>query len=241
MNYDLIGTKVNRQDKQAEILAQFRKAGDTVSITDALLNIGRGGSDVLVFLAEEGVQRKFYIEVLCDRWGKPVKDEDVVEWTVDKGNKDEFKQKMNARLMREMVRRGDGARFTDRYSAVVRNGCIHVDRKAAVQLLNLHGVAHTGSPLSRLREVGSAEKIMPDGETGHVHNWRFMEIPASEYAEREEAAKLKELEAKKKAKEKKVRQQKADKGVKVPTAQDSTTASKVNPVPVETPGPLTTE
>ncbi|MCK4306514.1 MAG: hypothetical protein KAY24_19890 [Candidatus Eisenbacteria sp.] len=188
MDYDLIGTKVSRKSKQTEILMQFRKDGDEVSITDALLNIERGGSDVLVFLAEEGVQRKFYIRVLCDRWGNPVEDGDIVEWTVDKGNKDEFKQKMNARVMREMARRGEGDRFFERYLAVVKNGCIHVDRKAAVQLLNLHGVAEAGAPLSRLREVGSADKIMPDGKTGRVHNWRYQEISVDEYAELEKAA-----------------------------------------------------
>lgn len=201
MNYDLIATKVGRADKQDEILRQFKQAGDAVTITDALLNIKRGGSDILVFLAKEGVQRMFYIRVLCDRWGNPVKDKDTVEWTVDKGNKDEFDQKRNARQMREMSRRGHGERFIDRFSAEVKHGCIYVDRKAAVQLLNLHGVAYkSGDPLSRLRERGSAKKIMPNGKTGQVHNWRFMEVPASEYAELEATAKKKSGRKKKAAK-----------------------------------------
>ena len=218
MDYDLIGTKVSRKSKQTEILMQFRKDGNEVSITDALLNVERGGSDVLVFLAEEGVQRKFYIRVLCDRWGNPVEDGDVVEWTVDKGNKDEFKQKMNARVMREMARRGEGDRFFERYSAIVKHGCIHVDRKAAVQLLNLHGVAAAGAPLSRLREVGSADKIMPDGKMGRVHNWRYQEISADEYAEIEKAAEEKN-----------------------PHRQNKETDKAAKPGAKPTPGPLATK
>lgn len=180
INYDAVAVMPTRSGRQETVLRQFEN-NDYVCITDALVNIGRGGVEVLVLLSKEHIQRKYTLRVLCDRWGDPVSDGNKIEWTINKGNRDRFGNKVNSRQIFEATRRGQGEQFIERYSAIVRDGCIRVSRKAAVQLLNLHGVSYlSDEPLSKMRRVSSAKKTRPDGKIGQIHNWRFVEVLPTE-------------------------------------------------------------
>ncbi|MCP4640280.1 MAG: hypothetical protein GY851_07610 [bacterium] len=197
IDYRAIANEHVLQRKRAVAREQFNEAA-YVSVSDAMVNITRGGEVVLEKLGAEsrtgikdkaGVssltnQRAWKLRVLCDRWGMPVKPGDVIKYKADLTNKDEDGNKLTSRDIKDMKRRGAYNLVTTHALVVDDRGCLTALFEDASKLLKTHGVHYvSGEPITGLKELSGALKDAPDGSKKHVHNWRYVEVPPWEYDE----------------------------------------------------------
>jgi len=176
-----------------EQLANYT-ADSPPALSDCLVNYHNGGAPFIEALAaidEEYrmIGRPSYrwkIQVLCDKWGEPMKPGDIVK----RKHKRPLRYKPGVPIpgseLSAMKMDGRYKEELEYYSEfhVDEKGCIDVGFHDAMHFLSLWGVHYrNGKPLTT-KQRKSANKIKsPDGTVKNVHYYRYKEAPLAQYSD----------------------------------------------------------
>ena len=178
IDYEAIAAGASPERKQRIARDQMQKVG-YVSLSDALVNRGRDSVIVLQVLdaMNEGGSLPLYkLKILRDQWGKPPVPGEDHEWKWQIRSRDDFGKKLDQSKIHEMVRRGDDSHIIYHRAVIDPDGCITVNYRDAVMLLNNFGV-HWDShmSISKMREHSRDPQNTAAGQQ-HMWNWRYSEV-----------------------------------------------------------------
>jgi hypothetical protein len=139
--------------------------------------------------SETGINRRYKIRILKDKWGEPVETGQEIEWMCGRITRDPFGKKLTNAYYKDMVRRGKQRSLEIWHSATVdKHGCIDVGFKDAAILLSERGLHfESKEPLCRYRDVSSEPVKCKDGKMRLQHFWLYEEVPPWEYEQLEAA------------------------------------------------------
>ena len=179
----------NRQIRE-EITRQILSG--EVLISDLHASLELGGAFVLMELGEEDNQRSrdgnprmFWVKVLCDKFGDPVKPGDVVSERWDKMRvRSDGTAVPSDEIEMDRINGDYDAKWTRTTSHVVdAAGCIRLPFSLAALYIAMFGVHwKTGHRVCRTLTRQSYEPV--DDGTGnkrHLINWRYSDIPDAEH------------------------------------------------------------
>ena len=168
------------------------RACDYVCLTDAIVNFSTGGTMVMEYLGNEAKdmtlvdQRVFRLRVLCDTWGKKLKQGDKVVVKKMKPLLTLAGKKLRSTAINDMKRRGTFERdyIIRREYEVDEFGLITCGYEDACRLLSSYGVNFETDPkvpICGRRKECSGESLAPDGKMRRVQYWRYEEVPPWKY------------------------------------------------------------
>ena len=182
--------------RREKILKELERVGDDFMITDALSRVSEGGLFVLQSIqgnvdgqpvprdsgSDRAYRRTYWLRVLSDQWGRPVKPGDEVEWKVGQRMRDAMGRKYTRRQINDFIRRGEIRQIEYWHSAIVNeHGCIEVSFEDAALLLDTRGVHYASKqPLTGMKRVAGGPTKTPDGQMLTRHYWLYEEVPPEE-------------------------------------------------------------
>lgn len=170
-----------------DIERDVAESGDEVFISDLMINWETGG-DVLLERLRQDKRKKYYLKVIKDIWGQPVKPGDKV--------RREFKEKLHRapgtpihhKILTASVRSGnwekDFLRFED--FVIDEKGCIKCSAGDMWYFLSHFGIhCYSREPISfHVNETSAGpQKVQSDGSMKHRHYWLYEEVETKKYDE----------------------------------------------------------
>jgi hypothetical protein len=140
------------QMRRSYALAEMQRLETDLTITDVMMNLGRGGQQMMELLELEekgslrrpdgrrmvGTNRSFRIRCVRHQDGSPIVAGEEISWKVAPVTRDELGRPLTTKMMRSMARRGEPLEL--RNAAIVdHNSCVTVGFTDASLLLNRHG------------------------------------------------------------------------------------------------------
>lgn len=200
IDWQAIANNPNATGRRAIAANELERVGSDFMITDALSHKAEAGLFVMQVIngnidgnpvkptggAAAAAGREYWLRVLMDKWGKPVKPGDKIEWLRGRSRRSHTTgKKITIREIKELERRGELRTIEDWGEATVNKyGCIVLAFHDAATLLDLRGVHHTSKrPLTGMKEKAGEATKCPDGANRLQHFWLYEEVPPWEVAE----------------------------------------------------------
>lgn len=169
-----------------DMLAESREKKDEIFISDLIINDRSGGAFPLLERLRKDHGKRYFLKVIKDQWGRPVKPGDVVKRIFKEPLHRVPGTPISSAVISASVKAGTFADdFLHHEEFVIDDkGCIHCSADDMFYFLTHFGVhCYSRETLSMHPNETSGEpaKVPGTGEMKHRHYWLYEEVETKEY------------------------------------------------------------